>query len=101
MFCRRTSRDQLSVQPEQSIRGYEGLYFEESFSADLLGLHRESSALLMGKPKLLSVQLLPQSSVLLLEEFDRVLLMAIYPASEDQHQKLQRQSVHQLELRPA
>jgi hypothetical protein len=36
-----------------------------------------------------------------LEIFDHVLLGSIDPASEDQHQKLQRQSVHQSESRPA
>ena len=100
------SRDQLSVPPEQSIRGYQSLYLEEPFSADLLGLHRESAALLIGKPKSLPAQLLPQGPVtrklrfLLLEIFDHVLLVSIDPASEDQHQKLKRQSDHLSESRP-
>jgi hypothetical protein len=35
-----------------------------------------------------------------LEIFDHVLLVSIDPASEDQHQKLERQRVHRLHLRP-
>ena len=51
------------------------------------------------------VQLLPQGSVtrklrfLLLEVFDHTLLMAIYPAGEDQHQELKRQRVHRSQFR--
>jgi hypothetical protein len=74
---------------------------EEPFSADFLCHHRESSALLIGEAEPLPAELLPQGSVFLLEIFDHVLLVSIYPASEDQHQKLQRQSVHQSESRPA
>jgi len=44
--------------------------------------------------------LLAQGSVFLLEIFDHVLLMPIDPASEDQHQKMQRQSVHLFQFRP-
>ena len=56
--------------------------------------------MLIGKPKSLSAELLPQGSVtrklrfLLLEIVDHVLLMSTDPASEDQHQKLERQSIH-------
>jgi hypothetical protein len=74
---------------------------EEPSSANLLGLRRESSALLIGKPKSLSVQLRAQGSVFLLELFDHILLVSIHPTSEDQHQELQRQSVHQPKFRPA
>jgi hypothetical protein len=57
---------------------------------DLFGLRRESAALLIGEPKSLPAELLPQGSVFLLELFDHVLLVSIDPASEDQPQKLQR-----------
>ncbi len=93
-------RDQLTVPPEQSIRGHQGLYLEEPFTANLLGLRRESVALLIGKPKSLSTQLFAQGPLFLLEIFDQVLLVPIPPASEDQHQKLKRQSVHLPESRP-
>lgn len=101
------SRDQLPVPPEQSIRGHQSLYLEEPSSSDPLGHDGESAALLIGKPESLSGQLRAQYSVtrklrfLLLEVLDHILLASIDPASEDQHQKLQRQSVHRAELRPA
>jgi hypothetical protein len=94
------------VPSEQRIRGHQSLYLEEPSSADLLGLYREPSTLLIGEAESLPAELLPQGSIprklrlLLLEIFDHVLLVAIDPASEDQHQKLQRQSVHLPESRP-
>ncbi len=100
------SRDQPSVPSEQSIRRHQGLYLEEPSSADLLGLHRKPSTLLIAEAQPLPAELLPQGSFtrklrfLLLEIFDHVLLVSIGPASEDQHQKLQRQSVHLPESRP-
>jgi hypothetical protein len=39
-------------------------------------------------------QLLAEHSVLLLQVLDDVLLIAIHPSGEDQHQKLKLQSVH-------
>jgi hypothetical protein len=78
------------VPSEQRIRGHQGLYFKEPSSANLLGLRGEPSTLLIGKPKSLSAELGAQGSVLLLEIFDHVLLVSIDPASEDQHQELQR-----------
>jgi len=36
-----------------------------------------------------------------LEILDHILLVSIDPTSEDQHQKLPQQSVHQAELGPA
>jgi len=99
-------RDQLSVPSEQRIRGHQSLYLEEPSSADLLGLYREPSTLRIGEAEPLLAELLPQGSVtrklrfLLSGIFDHVLLVSIDPASEDQHQKLQRQSVHLPESRP-
>jgi hypothetical protein len=79
------------VPSEQSIRCHQGLYLEEPSSADLLGLYREPSTLLIREAESLPTQLLPQGSVtrklrfLLLEIFDHVLLVSIDPASEGQH----------------
>ena len=62
----------------------------------MLDLYREPSALLIGEADPLPAELLTQGSVtrrlcfLLLQIFDRVLLVPINPASEDQHQKSQR-----------
>ncbi len=77
----------------------------EPFSADLLDLRGETPALLVGETKPFPTHLLPQGSVtrklrfLLLEIFNHVVLVSIDPASEDQHQKLQRQSVHRIDSR--
>jgi hypothetical protein len=79
------------VPSEQRIQRHQGLYLEEPSSTDLLGLHREPPALLIGEMEPLPAELLPQGSVtrklrfLLLEIFDHVLLVSIDPTSEDQH----------------
>ena len=75
---------------EKSIRRHQSLDLREALPTDLFGLRRESAALLIGEPKSLSAELVPQGSVFLLELFDHVLLVSIDPASEDQPQKLQR-----------
>ncbi len=101
------SRDQLSLPSEESIRGHQGLDSEEPFSADFLGLRREPSTLRIREGESFPAQLLPQRSVtrklrfLLLEVFDHILLMAIHPAGEDQHQELKRQRVNRSQFRPA
>jgi hypothetical protein len=68
---------------------------------DRFGLEREPTVLPIGEPKSHSAQPLPQGSVFLLEKYNHVVLLSIDPAREGQHQKLQRQSVHQPEFRPA
>ncbi len=73
---------------EQSIRRHQGLYLEEPSSADLLGIHRQPSTLLIGEAEPLPAELLTQGSItlklrfLLSEIFDHVLLVSIDPASE-------------------
>jgi len=100
-------RDQVSVPTKQGIWCHPGPDLEEPFTADRFCLDGESEALPIGEPRSLAAQLLAQRSVtlklrfLLLEIFDYVPLMPIDPASEDQHQKLPRQSVHRAEFRPA
>jgi hypothetical protein len=92
---------------EQSIRRHQGPYLEEPPFANLLGLYCKPSTLLIGEAEPFPGELLSQDSVtrklrfLLLEVFDHVLRVSIDPASEDQHQKLKRQSVHQSEFKPA
>lgn len=88
------SGDQLTVPSEQSIWRHQGLYLGEASPADLFGLNRESSTLLIREAEPLPAELLPQGTIFLLEIFNHVLLVSIDPASEDQHQKLQRQSIH-------
>jgi hypothetical protein len=58
---------------------------EEPLSANLLGLHRESSTLLIREAESLPAQPITQGSIFLLEIFDHILLVSIDPASEDQH----------------
>ena len=74
-------------------------FLQEPVPGNLRCLRCESSALLVGEPKLRSAQLFAQGSVFLLEIFDVFLLVPIDPAREDQHQKLRRQSVQQFESR--
>ena len=93
------SCDQLPVPSEQGVWCHQGLDLGEPFSADLLGLRGETSALLVGESQSFSAQLLPQGSVFLLEILGHVLLVATDPACEDQHQELQRQSVHRVDSR--
>jgi len=93
-------RDQLSVPTKQSIRCHQSPDLELPFSTDRFGLDRESAALLIGKPKSLSAQLLEQRSVFLLQVLDGVPLVPIHPPSKDQHQKLKWRSVHLSEFRP-
>ena len=87
-------RDQLPVPTKQSIGCHQGPDFQKAFSTDRYGLNRESAALSIGESQSLSAQLLTQRSVFLLEIFNHILLVSIDPAREDQHQKLQWQSVH-------
>jgi len=79
------------VPSEQRIRRHQGLDLDEPSSADLLGLYREPSTLLIREAESLPAQPITQGSItrklrfLLLEIFDHVLLVAIDPPSEDQH----------------
>jgi hypothetical protein len=74
---------------------------KEPFPADPHGLCRETATLLISEAEPLPTELVPQGSVFLLQILDYVLLVLIDPASEDQHQKLRRQSVHRCNLGPA
>jgi hypothetical protein len=94
------SCDQLPMPSKESIGSHQGLDLGEPFSADLLGLRGETPALLIGESQSFSAYLLPQRSILLLEIIDDLLLMATDSAGEDQHQELQRQSVHRVDSRP-
>ena len=48
----------------------------------------------ISEPQALSTQLFPEYPVLLLQVLDDVLLTAIHPSGEDQHEKLKLQRVH-------
>ncbi len=63
---------------------------ESPFLPTCLAFTASPSTLLIREAESLSSELLPQGSVLLLKIFDHVLLVSIDPASEDQHQELQR-----------
>jgi hypothetical protein len=88
------------VPSEKSIWRHQGLDLREAFPDDLFGLHRESSTLLISEAEPLPAELLPQGSIFRLDIFDHVLLVSIDPASEEQHQKLQRPIIHRSELGP-
>ncbi len=87
-------RDQLSVPTKQSIWCHQGTDLDKPSSTDRFGLDGESAAWSIGESQTFSAQLLAQRSVFLLEIFNHVLLVPIDPAPEDQHQKLESQSVH-------
>ncbi len=53
-----------------------------------LRLDSESTTLLTGEPKSLPAELLAQCSIFLLQILDHLLLVAVNPSGEDQHQKL-------------
>lgn len=91
---RRFSRAIVTIKPWRSTA-------ISTLSANILGLHRESAALLIGKPQTFPTQLLPQGSVFLLYIFDHILLVSIHSAREDQRQKLEWQLVHQAKSRAA
>jgi hypothetical protein len=55
---------------------------------------RSAPSLSIGEQQALFAQLLAEHPVLLLQVLDDVLLIAIHPSGEDQHQKLKLQSVH-------
>ena len=85
----------------KNIRRYQGIDLKESFSADFLGLFRETPTLLIGEAEPFPTQLLPQGAVFLLQVLDGLLLVPIHPTSEGQHQKLKWQSVHLPGFSPA
>jgi len=61
---------------------------------------RESTTLLISESQPLPAELLAQASILLLQIFDHFLLVPVHPSGEEHHQKLERQRVHRLNLRP-
>jgi hypothetical protein len=93
------------VPTKQRIRCHQSPDLELPFSSDRFGLDREPATSSIGESQAFSAQLLSQRSVtrklrfLLLEILDYVMLMPIHPASEDQHQKLESQSVPLPEFR--
>ena len=50
------------------------------------------------EPEALSSELLTEDAVLLLEVLDRLLLVTVHPAGDEQHQELQREPVHESRL---
>jgi hypothetical protein len=93
------SCDQLPVPSKESIGSHQGLDLGETFSADLLGLHRKTPALLVDESQPFPTQLIPEGSVLFLEILVDFMLMATDPTGEDEHQELQRQNVHRFDSR--
>jgi hypothetical protein len=86
--------DQLSVSSKQSVWRHQGVEPEKPFPTDRFGLDRESTTLRIRESQSLPAELFAQGSILLLQVFNHVLLVAIYPSGEEQHQELQLRSVH-------
>jgi len=87
-------RDQPPVPPKQGVWCRQGSDLEEPFSADRPGLRCQTTALTICEKQTLSTQLLEKYAVLFLQVLDHVLLAAIYPSGEHQHQEFQLQRVH-------
>jgi hypothetical protein len=79
---------------KQSVWSDQGIEREEPSSTDRFGLDREPTTLRIRESQSLPAELFAQGSILLLQVFNHVLLVAIYPSGEEQHQELQLQSVH-------
>ena len=58
--------------------------------AKLLAAHRESTALVVCEPKRSRTKLLAEDAILLSEIVDQIFLVAIHPASNGEHEELQR-----------
>ena len=72
---------------QQRARSDDGGDLFEPLQTDFLGLGGQSSALVVVEPGLLA-QLLPEDQDLLLEVFDRVLLIAVDPAGQTDEEQL-------------
>ena len=82
-------RDKFPVPPKQSVWCDEGREFLEHVTADLLRLRCQSAPLSVGEEKTLVADLLPEDAVLFLEVLDHVLLLAIHPACERNHEEVE------------
>jgi hypothetical protein len=82
------------VPSKQSVWRHQGDEPEKPFPTDRFGLDRESTTLRIRESQSLPAELFAEGSILLLQVFNHVLLVAIYPSGEEQHQKLQLRSVH-------
>ena len=84
--------DQTPMPPHQRIRGDEGGNRVQRPSPEALGLHRQSTTLIVGQPKLPATQRLCEDPVLLDQVGDNILLMPMHPAGNRQQQQLERES---------
>ena len=84
--------DQTPMPTHQRIRGDEGGNRVQRPSPEALGLHRQSTTLIVGQPKLPATQLLFEDPVLLDQVGDNILLMPMHPAGNRQQQQLERES---------
>ena len=80
--------DQTPMPTHQRIRGDEGGNRVQRPSPEALGLHRQSTTLIVGQPKLPATQLLFEAPVLLDQVGDNILLRPMHPAGNRQQQQL-------------
>ena len=84
--------DQTPMPTHQRIRGDEGGNRVQRPSPEALGLHRQSTTLIVSQPELPATQLLFEDPVLLDQVGDNILLMPMHPAGNRQQQQLERES---------
>ena len=76
----------------QRIRGDEGGNRVQRPSPEALGLHRQSTTLIVSQPELPATKLLFEDPVLLDQVGDNILLMPMHPARNRQQEQLERES---------
>jgi hypothetical protein len=86
--------DQLSVPSKQRVWRHQGVEPEKPFSTYRIGLDCESTALRIRESQSLPAELLSEHPILRLQVLDHILLAAVHPSGEEQHQELQLRSVY-------
>ena len=84
--------DQTPMPTHQRIRGDEGGNRVQRPSPEALGLHRQSTTLIVSQPELPATKLLFEDPVLLDQVGDNILLMPMHPARNRQQEQLERES---------
>ena len=82
--------DQPPVPAEDRVRGHDTGDLHQRASAELPATHRESTALGVCEPKRSRTKLFAEDAILLSEIIDQIFLAAIHPASNGEHEELQR-----------
>ena len=82
--------DQPPVPAEDRVRSDDTGHLHQCAPAKSLAAHRKSTALGVCEPKRSGTTLLVEDPILLSEIVDQIFLLAIHPASNGEHEELQR-----------